>query len=109
MLQRVGLRHRGILCALLVALVLPGCAAMFDDSETDRQERFKSEPEDYSYNAKQYYHDQQYPQAKDQWEKQLEAEPSNWMARLGVGYCDLWIGILRGRTGERSGSGRLCS
>ena len=77
---------------LLSTLSLSGCAAMFEDSGLGSSAA-KMAPEEYSYNAKQYFHEGHWIQAKDQWQKQLEQQPGNWKARLGIAYCDVYLAI----------------
>ncbi len=86
-------RRPALLCLSLSALLVPGCALYPDDNEPPKEDvparQFAAA--DYSYNAKQYYDGGDFNRAKDQWTKQLELEPQNWMAKLGIAFCDLYL------------------
>jgi tetratricopeptide (TPR) repeat protein len=75
---------------LIVAILAAGCASPPDSKQkTPQGPQFGADY--YSKNAKEYYEGGRYGPAKDQWQKQLQKEPDNWMAKLGIAYCDYFM------------------
>jgi tetratricopeptide (TPR) repeat protein len=84
--------HRPALgIAFVVAVVAAGCCCPPEDMKQKTPEGPQFDAAYYAKNAKEYFDQGHYGQAKDQWQKQLTKDPDNWMARLGVASCDLYL------------------
>jgi Tfp pilus assembly protein PilF len=88
MIQR---RTLGPALLLLSALCLPSCSTPDPTPKqvTARGPQFDADY--YAKNAKEYIDAGRYGQAKDQWMKQLQKDPDNWMAHLGIAYSDYFL------------------
>ncbi len=79
--------------ALSACVLFTGaCALISSDPETKRVEGPQFEAEDYARNAKEYFDAGDWARAREQWQRQLEKQPGEWMAELGLASADHWIG-----------------
>jgi Tfp pilus assembly protein PilF len=76
---------------ILLAMLAGACTSPPPDGQQKTPEGPQFDADYYSKNAKEYFGDGRYGQAKDQWQKQLQKDPDNWMAHLGIAYCDLFL------------------
>jgi Tfp pilus assembly protein PilF len=76
--------------ALLVILFAAGCCSP-PEAKQKQPQGPQFDADFYAKNAKEYIDQGHYGAAKDQWQKQLVKDPDNWMARMGIAYCDLYL------------------
>lgn len=92
------MRCKPLLAGLFVlsaSVLLSGCGLLYpepDPEMAEEKEGLKFDEEYYAQNAKEYFSGRQYGRARDQWEKQLQKNPGVWTARMGIAYCDYYIG-----------------
>lgn len=80
------------LWALAAATALvAACTSPPESGKQDQPKGPQFDADYYSKNAKEYYGAGRYGQAKDQWQKQLQKDPDNWMAQLGIAYSDYFL------------------
>src|SRR4029077_20126619 len=91
--QGIPMIHRsGLLIAVVVAVFAAGCCcAPPEDMKQKTPQGPQFDANYYAKNAKEYFDQGHYGQAKDQWQKQLTKDPDNWMAHLGIASCDLYL------------------
>jgi Flp pilus assembly protein TadD len=77
--------------SLVLAMLAASCSTPPPDGQQKTPEGPQFDASYYAKNAKEYFDDGRYGQARDQWQKQLQKDPENWMARLGIAYCDLYL------------------
>ncbi len=77
--------------ALFVALLAAACSTTDPTPKQVTPKGPQFDADYYSKNAKEYVDAGHYGQAKDQWQKQLIKDPDNWMAQLGIAYCDYFL------------------
>jgi tetratricopeptide (TPR) repeat protein len=79
-------------------VLAPGCRFMYPEPEPEIRQAssdgpmFKDDPAFYAKNAKDYFAGGSYGKARDQWNTQLEIQPDNQWAELGIAYCDYYLG-----------------
>jgi Tfp pilus assembly protein PilF len=83
--------QRLALGAALLSLLFAASCCSPPDMKQKKPEGPQFDADFYSKNAKEYIDQGHYGQAKDQWQKQLIKDPGNWMAQMGIAYCDLYL------------------
>lgn len=74
------------------AVLFTACSLITPDSTDKPVTGPQFEAEDYARNAKEYFEAGQWLRAREQWELQLQKQPGEWMAELGLASADHWLG-----------------